>query len=363
MVLAYDGALGGLKATFNIVSRPQERPMNRRTALALSIAPLAAPAVHSQTLTNVRFSADWAFQGPQAAFLVALERGHFRREGLNVTMERGFGSGDVPVKIAGGAFDVGVADVNPMIRMKLERPDVDLFTPFLLYDATALAVMTLKRENIARPADLVGKSIAAPDSDAGRQLFPAFARAAGFDGSRVNWISVAPPLREPMLAQGRANAITGFITSGIFSLRGLGIRDEDIVTMKFNEFGADFYATALLTSRRWAQANPAATTGIIRALIRAQYDSLADPAMAIDVLRRREPLTDIPLETARLRMALEELTFTAHVRQNGFGQVDTARVQRGIDAVREAFAIQRQVPWSEIYDPRYLPAAADLRLT
>jgi NitT/TauT family transport system substrate-binding protein len=85
--------------------------------------------------------------------------------------------------------------------------------------------------------------------------------------------------------------------------------------------------------------------------------------MAIDVLRRREPLTDIPLETARLRMALEELTFTAHVRQNGFGQVDTARVQRGIDAVREAFAIQRQVPWSEIYDPRYLPAAADLRLT
>jgi hypothetical protein len=43
--------------------------------------------------------------------------------------------------------------------------------------------------------------------------------------------------------------------------------------------------------------------------------------------------------------------------------VDTGRVQRGIDAVREAFAIQRQVPWSEIYDPRYLPAAADLRLT
>jgi NitT/TauT family transport system substrate-binding protein len=102
-------------------------------------------------------------------------------------------------------------------------------------------------------------------------------------------------------------------------------------------------------------------TGLIRALVRAQYESLADPAAAIEVLRRREPLTDVPLETARLRMALDELTFTPHVRQSGFGQVDTARLQRGIDMVREAFGIARPMTWNEIYDPRYLPAAADLR--
>lgn len=340
--------------------------MYRRTILAATAgalsAPLAAPAVHAQNLLNVRFSLDWSFQGPQAPFLAALERGHFRREGLNVTMERGFGSGDVPLKILGGAFDVGLADVNPTIRLRMERPDVDLFTPFIIYDATALAVMTLKRENITRPMDLVGKTLAAPDSDGGRQLFPAFARAAGFDAARVNWISVAPPLREPMLVQGRANAITGFITSGIFSLRGLGIRDEDIVTMKYSDVGADFYATSLLTSRRFAQANPAAITGMIRALVRGQYETLADPAAAAETLRRREPLTDLPLETARLRMALEELTFTPHVRANGFGQIDTVRLQRGIDMVRGALNIERAMPWSEIYDPRYLPAATDLRL-
>ncbi|MBU8537720.1 ABC transporter substrate-binding protein [Falsiroseomonas tokyonensis] len=335
--------------------------MRRRHALALIGSALAAPAVHAQSLTNVRFTLDWALQGPQGAFVLALDKGYFREAGLNVTMDRGFGSGDVPVKISAGAYDVGVADLSPTIRMKLERPESDLFTPFILHDATALAVMTLRRENIRTPADLVGKTLAAPESDAGRQLFPAFAKAAGFDPASVRWQSVTPQLREPMLAQGRVNAITGFITSGIFSLRGLGVAEQDIVTMLFSDVGANFFATSLITTRRWAAANPQAVTGLIRGLVRAQYDSLRDPDATIANLRRREPLTDVALETERLRMALDRLTFTPHVRQNGFGQVDMARLQRNIDAVREAFGISRPLPASDIYDPSYLPPAADLR--
>jgi NitT/TauT family transport system substrate-binding protein len=223
--------------------------------------------------------------------------------------------------------------------------------------------MSVRRENITRPADLMDKSVAAPESDAGRQLFPAFAKAAGIDASRIRWQTVTPQLRETMLAQGRVNAITGFITSGILSLRGLGVRAEDIVTMRYSAVGADFYATSLITSRRWAQANPAAVTGLIRGLVRAQYDSLADPAATIQVLRAREPLTDVALETERLRLALDELTFTPHVRANGFGKIDTTRLQRSIDMVREAFAIGRPLPWTEIYDPRYLPPKTDLRLS
>jgi NitT/TauT family transport system substrate-binding protein len=132
--------------------------------------------------------------------------------------------------------------------------------------------------------------------------------------------------------------------------------------MLFSDVGADFYSTSLITTRRWAQANPRAVTGLIRGLIRAQYDSLADTQGAIMNMRRREPLTDVPLETERLRMSLERLTFTQHVRQNGFGRVDMTRLQRSIDSVREAFSISRPMTASDIYDPSFLPPASDLKL-
>jgi NitT/TauT family transport system substrate-binding protein len=60
-------------------------------------------------------------------------------------------------------------------------------------------------------------------------------------------------------------------------------------------------------------------------------------------------------------MSLEQLTFTPHVRQNGFGRIDMARLQRSIDMVREAFGIQRPLAASEIYDPKFLPPASEMR--
>jgi NitT/TauT family transport system substrate-binding protein len=334
----------------------------RRLLGAAALAPLALPqAARGQAaLTNVRFILDWAFQGPQGCYLLALDRGYFREEGLNVTIDRGFGSADTPVKVASGAYDFGVADISPTIRMRLTQPQTDLVAPFVLQQGSPLAAMTLRRNGIRTPKDLEGKRVAAPETDAGRQLFPAFARATGIDASTIRWVTVTPQLREPMLARGDADAITGFETSGIFSLRAVNVNPAEIVSMRYSAFGVQLLSTALLVRRPYAEANARTVTAMIRAIARGHIEAFRDPDAAIAALVRRDPTAPAPLEKERL-MANFEFIRTPEVISGGFANLSAARVQGAIDTIRAAFDIAAPLAANDLYMPQFLPPADQLR--
>jgi NitT/TauT family transport system substrate-binding protein len=334
----------------------------RRTLIGAGAGLIAAHrlARGQAALTPVRFILDWAFQGPQGCYLLALDRGYFREEGLNVTIDRGFGSADTPVKVASGAYEFGVADVSPTIRMRLTQPQADIVTPFVLQQGSPLAAMTLRRTGIRSPKDLEGRRIAAPETDAGRQLFPAFARAAGIDASRITWMTVTPQLREPMLARGDADAITGFETSGVFSLRAVNVNAADIVSMRYSAVGVQLLSTALLVRRPYAEANPRVVTAMIRAIVRGHIDAFRDPDAAIAALVRRDATAPVALEKERL-VANFEFIRTAEVLSGGFGNLPAARVQGAIDTIRTAFDIAQPLPAADLYLPQFLPPAESLR--
>src|SRR5262249_33875029 len=80
----------------------------------LASAILVAPGYAQDK--KVRFILDWSFQGQQAPFTVAADDGAFKKHKLDVTVDRGFGSGDTVTKIASGAYDIGLADLYSMVR-------------------------------------------------------------------------------------------------------------------------------------------------------------------------------------------------------------------------------------------------------
>jgi len=336
--------------------------INRRSLLAATGgAVLFTPylARGQAALTPIKFSLDWAFQGPQAPFLLAAERGFFRDEGIDISMDRGFGSGDVPVKVASGAYQFGIGDLAGPMRFRLTQPNSDIISPFVLAQGSPLAAMTLRRTGIRVPKDLEGKRVAAPETDGGRMFFPAFARATGIDASKINWITVTPPLREPMLARGDADAITGFETSGVFSLRAVNVPAADIVVMRYSDFGVSLLSTALQVRKPYAEANPRIVTGMIRAIIRGHRLARRDPDAAIAALVRRDPTAPAALEKERL-IANFAFIETPQVMSGGFGNLTAARVQAAIETLRTAFSITTPLAADEIYTPAFLPPAADL---
>lgn len=334
--------------------------MTRRLFAFFLCAVLAAPALAENV--SVRFSMDWAWQGTQSYALIAREKGYFAEEGIDIILERGFGSGRVPVDIAAGTYDMGVADINPTIRFNAENPETPIIAVAVFYDGSPLVAVAKADGPISEPKDLEGKTLAAPDFDAGRQLFPVFAAATGIDASTVEWLSVKPELREPMLARGEVDAITGFITSSSLSLKKIGVMPEDLVMFKYTDYGADLYSGSILTSPAFAEANPEVVTGVVRALARGVADMIADPDAAIALLKEMEPLTDVEIERERLQMAIEHMFVTPNVLENGLSHVDAERLARSIQAVENAYGLPNELTVEQVYTDAYLPPREDLML-
>lgn len=90
-------------------------------SLALVAASLAC-GVPALAETPVPFALDWKFEGPAAPYFVAIDNGHFAAAGLSVEVTEGAGSLDAIPKVATGAFPVGFADINSLMRFLDQNP-------------------------------------------------------------------------------------------------------------------------------------------------------------------------------------------------------------------------------------------------
>lgn len=330
--------------------------LGRIVALAVGLG--AAQGALAQT-TDLKFTLDWVFQGPTAAFLVANKKGYYKDEGLNVTIDKGQGSGQAVTRIAGGAYDMGFADINSLIEFNVKNPDKAMKAVLMVYDAPPFGVYTLKKNNITKPADLVGKTLGAPVFDASYRLFPAFAAKTGIDFDKVNKKNMDPPLRETMLVKGEVDFISGHYFSSFLDLKARGVNAADIVAMRYADFGLDFYGNAVIVGPKFAAEKPNAVKGFNKATIRAWKDVIANPAEAVAIAKGIDALIDDKLELERLDLALQTNILTPYVKANGMGDVDKARLGRSIEQVAQAFKLTSTPKADDIWSDAFLPAKAD----
>lgn len=327
-------------------------------AAGLGIAAAAQPASAQQT--PIKFTLDFVLQGPQAPFFVAQEKGYYAAEGLNVTaIDAGRGSSDTVNRVVSGAYDIGFGDLNALIEFNAKNPGKEVPAVLMVYDQAPFAIITLKNKGISKPTDLVGKKAAAPSFDTPFRLFALFAKANGFDPAGVSWSNVAPPLREPMLARGETDAISGFSFTAVLALKGLGVPESNVQTFLYKDYGVDLYSNAVIASRKLIQDNPKAVQGFVKATIRGIQDTIADPKAAMAAMRKKDPLLNDALELERLQLALATSVLTADVKSNGIGGVDAARLQKNIDLVTAGFNLDRKVAPEQVFVSTFLPPKAE----
>lgn len=321
-----------------------------------AVAGLMLAALPASAQTPIKFTLDWVFQGPTSPFLVALEKGYYKAEGLDVTMDPGQGSAGAVQRVATGAYQIGFADVNATIEYNAKNPGKEVMCVFMAYDYAPFGVYALKKSGIKGPKDLEGKKLGAPVFDASFRLFPAFAKKTGV--TKWEHVNLTPQLREQSLVQGSVDFISGHYFSSMLDLKARGVKFDDIVAMRYVDFGMDLYANGIIVSADMLK-NEKAIKGFIAATVKGWKDVIADNKVGIATAKKRDPLIDEALETERLQISLQTNVLTPYVKANGMGDVDPARFASSVKLVSEAFGLPTAPAPDKVFTGKFLPPKAD----
>ena len=203
--------------------------MFHRTLSALAAAALIGATAPAIAETAIPFTLDWKFEGPAAPYFVALDKGYYAEEGLAVEISEGAGSLDAIPKVATGAFPIGFTDINSLMKFIDQNPGAPVTAVMMIYDKPPFAVVGRKSLGVEAPKDLEGKVLGAPPPDGAWAQFPIFAAEQGLDMSKITVEPVGFPVREPMLAEGKVAAITGFSFTSTLNAERLGVPPERVV--------------------------------------------------------------------------------------------------------------------------------------
>ncbi len=281
--------------------------------------------------------------------LVEEDKGFFKARGIELGYLPGAGGGDALRNLLSGQADVAFTDPSSFFTA-LDKGE-KLRAIYDIYPQNIFNLVSLKSQNITKPADLKGKRIGVYSLASGtRQNLQVLLHQAGLSESDVTVI-VTGMLNFAPLMQGQVDA-TAATDTGLLVGKQRGLGDVNVMEVKnYVNISSDFflvredtYANKKDVLKRFLQAYQDSAEWMIRS---PQEAAKLAVKHAID--GQNEALN---LEILKLRNATSVSATTA---QRGLGAFDLVTLQKGAQAYKAFGVIQRDIKISEVVSQDLLP--------
>ena len=305
----------------------------------------------------IQFSLDRPIDASAAPFVLAASRGLFGSEGLAVTTNIASGSPDAIARVAEGASDFALVDINELIRFRDKPGAPPIKAVFVLFNKSPYAIIARKSRGVHALSDMEGKTLGVAEGDLAIRLWPALARHNG--------IKIAERKAEQdQRRRARADAVGGSGRCGdrvFVSLRG---QSEGSRRSGRRPCGASICRLWLRSLRFRCHRQSGLRGGEARGGERLsacgdRRDRISpsrNPGRAADEVVSRIDGGSRDLELARLRTVISDNILTGEVKRNGIGGIDPARLERSIDQIAEDFKFRKRPSAAEIFDDAFLPS-------
>jgi NitT/TauT family transport system substrate-binding protein len=318
-------------------------------------APAQAPAGQApaqRRMRDVTFLLDVTPYGKHALFYAGQDHGEFARAGFTVKFVSAQGSGDSVRKVAAKAADFGFADTGATILARAEGAQAKM--TFMVHYKNLMSVLAPKKNGIARPADLEGKTIATTAGDASLVMLPAFAKLNNFDASKVQTLVTDFPSKLPAVQAGRAHGSFDYYTSWPTWEAAGKKQNEEMAALLYADYGIDLYNNGVVIPDDTLRSDPNMVKEFLQALAEAMAWCVQDPDAANAITLKYNPALDRDIARRELQVAIDFL-LVDEVRRNGIGTMSEDKMRQTYQLVSANYELKREVAFDEFWTTEFAP--------
>ncbi|MEU4690629.1 ABC transporter substrate-binding protein [Actinoplanes sp. NPDC023714] len=238
--------------------------------------------------------------GRDAFAWVAQEKGYFGDAGLDVTIRLGAATGENIKVLSAGQAQFANSDLTGtwILTGKGQAPDIRAFAA--VHQQTLVSIIALEGSGVTEPKDLEGRKLGAATGSVNQLLFPAYAKLAGVDEGRVEWVNAAPPQLPALLASGRVDALSTFLIGARGIEKAAG--GKKTVVLPYSVFLSGLYGNGLITTSAVIEKDPDLVRRFRDAALKGLRYTMEHPDEAAQILKKAQPAADVTAAVGEIRL-------------------------------------------------------------
>lgn len=325
----------------------QSSSFRRRTGLA-ALALTLMSALPALAQDKVRFQTDWIPSGEHAMYYGAWSKGIYAKHGIDITITRGYGSGDTVTKVASGAADFGVADIAAVMTARA-RTSVPVKTIAVLYNESPHSLFVLKSSGITNFKGLEGKKIGITPGNSHRFYFPEVAKKAGTDPNKLIWTNMDGAAMAAQLIARNIDAAPFYSIHYYYINKAAVKAGQEILPLPFVEVGFRIYAASLITTDKMIQDKPDLVKRFLAATKEAFEWAAANPEEACKLHVARFPEVELDDCMGSVK-AVMKFVFNDHSKEFGWGKESPERLKFSWETIATANELKPEFDYKTAID-------------
>jgi NitT/TauT family transport system substrate-binding protein len=318
--------------------------------LVAALAAFAATSLPLEALAQsapkkITFLTNYVYNGRHAPFFVGLEKGYYKDAGFDIEIKPATGSGFVITAIDGGKADYGMADVSSVVQGIAKGAKVKAFMVYTDITTNGLASLT----PYTTPESVIGKKIAAGQTDSVRVILPIIFDGKNLDASKINWQAADPGVYFSLLLSGQVDLFTATSDGDVPALIKVAApQGKTVHFSSFADWGYDIYGYVLVGSASGVAGNPAEAKRFAEATKKAVQYAIKNPDETAQIMIKHNPIMNLDTVKTQWAGAIKSIE-TPYVAKNGYGVATTDRLERSIALTKKALKLEADLKPADLY--------------